>query len=82
MVKKWIQKALRKHRKGALSKQLGIPEEDNIPFNLLTEIQNKPVGEYVTVPPSGIRYYPMKIKVTRLLKKRANLALNLKRLNK
>lgn len=31
--KKWIQKAIKK--KGALSKQLGVPEEENIPSKML-----------------------------------------------
>ena len=33
--KQWIQKAIRKSRKSALSRQLGIPEKDNIPVALL-----------------------------------------------
>jgi len=73
--KKWIQSAVGK--KGALSRQLGIPERENIPFTLLEKIARAEIGRTILNPTKkGKR----RIKVTRLLKKRAVLALTLKRL--
>ena len=77
--KLWIQSAIRKGRKGALSRQLGIPEEDNIPVTLLKAIKYADIGEMVHNPTTkGKRW----IKTTRLLKRRANLALTLKGMKK
>jgi len=71
-VNKWIQKA---HPKaGALSKQLGIPVKDNIPMKVLTTIVHAQKGEKVHIDHKTIT-------VTHLLKKRANMAVNLKRLH-
>lgn len=67
--KRWIQKA--KLKKGTLSRQLGIPEKDNIPIALLEKVKKANVGTKV----KGRT-------VTMLMKKRANLALNLKRMKK
>ena len=73
----WIQSAIKK--KGALSRQLGIPIEKNIPISLLEKIRNAKIGSTITNPTkTGKR----RIKVTRLLKKRAVLALTLKRLSR
>ena len=73
----WIQSAIKK--KGALSRQLGIPIKKNIPISLLERIRNAKIGSTITNPTkTGKR----RIKVTRLLKKRAVLALTLKRLRK
>ena len=73
----WIQSAIK--QKGALSRQLGIPIEKNIPISLLEKIRNAKIGSTITNPTkTGKR----RIKVTRLLKKRAVLALTLKRLRK
>jgi len=73
----WIQKAIKKP--GALSRQLGIPIKKNIPISLLKKIRNAKIGSTITNPTkTGKR----RIKVTRLLKKRAVLALTLKRLRK
>jgi len=73
----WIQKAIKKP--GALSRQLGIPIKKNIPISLLKKIRNAKIGSTITNPTkTGKR----RIKVTRLLKKRAALALTLKRLKK
>ena len=67
---KWIQVA---HLKpGTLSRQLGIPERENIPMGLLTQIQAAPVGGHVRGPHGWIP-------VTTLLKRRATVARNLKR---
>ena len=77
MPKKWISKVHMK--KGALSRQLGIPLEKNIPFSLLNKIISAKSGDIITNPTSiGKR----KIKVTRLLEERAILARNLKRMKK
>lgn len=40
--KNWIQKALRKHKKGALHRQLGIPEGETIPLSLLRDASKEP----------------------------------------
>lgn len=76
MVRKnlWIQKA--KPKKGALSRQLGIPIKDNIPNTLLFQIQHSPVGSVIVNRYKGKKT----IKVTPLLKKRVNLAITLKSL--
>lgn len=71
MAEKWIQKA--KVKKGALSKQLGVPEKDRIPISLLEKIQSAEVG-------TKIKNGKKVITVTRLLKHRSNFALTMKRL--
>lgn len=40
--KRWIQRALRKHKKGALHRQLGIPEGEVIPLALLRDAAKAP----------------------------------------
>lgn len=40
--KRWIQFALRKHKKGALHRQLGIPEGEIIPLSLLRDAAKAP----------------------------------------
>ena len=73
----WIQKAIKK--KGALSRQLGIPKSDTIPITLLRAIVKAPIGKTIRNPTKkGKRT----IKVTRLLKRRAVLALTLRRLRR
>ena len=75
MVRFWIQNALRKHKKGSLHRQLGVPAKDRIPFTLLRKIAAAEIGTKVRNPTEkGKRI----ITVTPLLKKRAVLALNLK----
>ena len=72
----WIPRNM---KRGALSRQLGIPERDRIPVTLLKKIKNAEIGETITNPTkTGKR----KIKVTKKLKKRASLALTLKKLRK
>jgi len=56
-------------KEGALSRSLGIPVEKNIPKALLNKLKNAKLG---TVHD----YKGKKIKVTALLKKRVNFALN------
>ena len=48
MVRKFVQKA--KIKKGALSKQLGIKEKNNIPISLLNKIIRAKVGETISNP--------------------------------
>ena len=76
---KWIQQAVKKSKKGALSRQLGIPEEKNIPATLLNRIKAAEIGETVRNPCETGKQH---VKVTRLLKKRAVLASTLKKINK
>ena len=71
--RKWIQKAVKKL--GALSRQLNIPKEKNIPTTLLKKINSAKVGTTIKNPTKTGR---RKIKVTRKLKWRASLALRLK----
>ena len=73
MVGKWIQKS--KLKKGALSRQLGIPIKENIPMSLLNTIVKKKLkqkirvkGKYKTITP--------------LMKRRAVMARNLKMISK
>lgn len=73
MAKKWIQKA--KIKKGTLSRQLDIPEEDDIPITLLRAIRDADIGDTIKNPTKAGK---QTIKVTRLLKKRAVLAITLK----
>lgn len=71
----WIQKAIKPNKKGALSRQLGIPISENIPITLLAKIKNTPIGDTIMNPTKkGKR----RITVTPLLKKRAVMAYNLK----
>jgi hypothetical protein len=79
MVKRWIQEALSKGRKGALSEQLGIPEEDDIPMSLLNAIIDAPIGTTIDNPTDeGHKTF----KVTKLLKQRSVLAKNLKKIKR
>lgn len=72
MVKKWIQQAHIK--KGALHKQLGIPENEKIPITYLVAIRNAPMWKKFQLA------HNMKwITVTPLLKHRVQFALNLER---
>lgn len=74
MKNRWIQNVNLK--KGALSRQLGIPEKDNIPTRLLLKIKSTPLGKTIKNPTmKGKRLIP----VTRLLKERVDFALNVQR---
>ena len=75
----WIQETIRKSRKGALSRQLGIPVKDNIPVALLRAIKYADIGETIHNPTTKGKAW---IKITKLLKKRAVLTLTLKGLKK
>ena len=77
MPKKFIKKI--RIKKGALSRQLNIPEEENIPMSLLNKIISAKAGQTITNPTkTGKR----RIKVTRLLERRSILARNLKRMRR
>ncbi|KKM99404.1 hypothetical protein LCGC14_1148360 [marine sediment metagenome] len=66
-------------KKGALSRQLMIPEEKNIPMTLLDKIIAAKAGDTIMNPTMmGMR----RIKVTRLLERRAILARNLKKIKR
>ena len=71
--KYWIQEA--EKNEGALSRQLGIPIRKNIPVTLLRKIKKAKIGTKIRTP-AGVK------RVTRLLKKRAVLALTLKKLSR
>lgn len=71
--RKWIQKVVEPHERGALHRQLGIPIRERIPKTLLKKIQSAKKGERIRNPTSvGKRIIP----VTTLLKQRVNFALN------
>lgn len=77
MTEKWIKKALGKP--GSLHKQLDIPENTKIPASLLKKIKAAEIGETIKNPTKiGKAQY----KVTAKLKKRAVMALTLKKLSK
>ena len=77
--KKWIQELVkrmeRKGTEGALHRQLKIPKSKRIPTTTLEAIRKAPIGSTIKNPcKTGKR----RIKVTRLLKKRAVAALNMR----
>lgn len=67
----WIGDALKKHKKGATHRHLGIPLATKIPITLLRKIKNANIGETVKNPTKTGK---PKYKVTRLLKQRCVLA--------
>ena len=72
MAKKYfIQAALKRHKKGALHRELGIPRTKRIPDSLLYKIERARVGSHVKNPTETGR---PRYRVTRLLKERATLA--------
>ena len=75
--KKWMPKL--KLKKGALSRQLGIPVEKNIPMRLLQKIKKAKIGSKVRNPTKTGKKV---VRVTHLLKKRAVLAVTLKKARK
>ena len=63
-------------RPGSLHRQLRVPDGTALPKTFLEEIKATPIGKMVSNPTkTGIR----EIKVTRLVKQRAVLALSLER---
>lgn len=77
--KLWIAGAVKRQKRGALSRQLGIPEEKNIPLSLLSRIKKAKIGTTVTNP---TKTGNKKVKVTRLLKQRVVLAVTLRKFRK
>ena len=73
----WIQRAI-KHR-GALHRQLKIPPRKKIPIKLLKAIVRAKAGQTIRNP---TKVGKRRIKVTRLLERRAILALTLRKLRK
>lgn len=64
-----------KIKKGALSKQVEIPEKKDIPLTLLRKIVKTKTNEKLKNPTKSGK---KRMKATRLLKKRAQFALNMK----
>lgn len=77
LAKKWIQKA--NIKKGALHKQLGIPQDKKVPSTLLNKISAAKTGTTIKNPTKTGR---KSIKVTTQLKRRAALAKTLKKTKK
>ncbi|MBS3079829.1 hypothetical protein J4218_06920 [Candidatus Pacearchaeota archaeon] len=69
----WLKEII--FRKGSLHRQLGIKENKKLPVSLLKKIMNANVG-------GKISYNKKSILVTYLLKKRVNLALNLRKIKR
>jgi len=61
--------------KGALHRQLGIPEEKNIPMTLLNKLKKMEIGE-------EFEQNGKKMKMTRGLKRRVVLGITLKKMKK
>ena len=74
-VVKWIQKTGLK--KGALSRQLGVPIEENIPITLLRKIQAAKAGDIIINP---TKVGKRRIKVTSKIERRSILAIRLKQM--
>jgi hypothetical protein len=70
MVNKFIQKALKNKKQGALHRELGIPQGHKIPKGKLKELSHAKIGTHVRGH-----------KVTTLLKRRAVFAENLSKLH-
>ena len=75
--KNWIQYAIK--NRGALHSQLGISQRERIPTTLLRKIVAARSGKTIRNPTSmGKRI----IKITPTLEKRANLAINLRKVRR
>ena len=72
-MKKWIQKAIK--RPGSLHRSLEISKDKKIPVVLLKRIVSVKAGDVILNPTKTGR---KRIKVTRRLEQRANMALNLR----
>jgi len=73
--RRWIQKAVDPRKKGSLHRQLGVSKGKKIPRELLTAVQRAEVGRVV-------RAGGKRIRVTRLMKKRVNLAVTLRKVRR
>jgi hypothetical protein len=81
MTNTWIQKALKKHKPKILHKQLGIPIREEIPLVVLYQIAKSKIGDRIYINTAKIISNTPFITVTKLLKKRAVLALNLRKIS-
>lgn len=72
----WIRRAIPEKNRGKLHTQLGVPQKQRIPKILLQSIVKAPIGRTISNPSEKGKG---RIKVTRLLKKRSNFALNVRR---
>ncbi len=71
LIKKYQRPLKLNLKKGSLSRMLEIREQDNIPLTLLRKIKNSGIGKTIKNPTkTGKR----RIKITKLLKKRAVFA--------
>ena len=75
--KLWIQGAVKKGKEGSLHRQLEVPLDRKIPKTLLARIKTAEIGTKIKNPAKTGK---PKMKVTRLLKKRAVLAHTLREL--
>ena len=71
--KKWIKRVVKPEEKGRFHRQLGIPTSERIPKTLVQKIVRTPIGQKMRNP---TRTGERSLKVTRLMKQRANFALN------
>jgi hypothetical protein len=78
-VNNWIPGALEHHKEGSLHRMLGVPKSEPIPFMLADKTCHTPVGKTFKNP---VQTGDNKIKVTLLKKRRACLALTLKRIGR
>jgi hypothetical protein len=69
---KWIPCALSKHKEGSLRRQLHVPKDEKIPTMLLRKVMKTKVG--IKIRAKDKQW----ITVTKLMRKRANLALVLR----
>jgi hypothetical protein len=76
---RWIQTALEGHKSGALHRQLGIPVNEKIPYGVLNMITKSKVGERIYINSYGTISNTPFVNVTKLMKKRAILAINLRK---
>ena len=74
IVKRFIKRA--EARRGELGKQIGIAKKDNIPVTLLNKIIASKPGETISNP---TKIGKRRIRITRLMERRAILARNLRR---
>lgn len=70
---KWIQKVVEPKKKGRFHKQLGVPLKQKIPKTLVKKIVSAKIGKTISNP---TKTGNKNIKVTKLVKQRANFVLN------
>jgi hypothetical protein len=72
---RWIQGAVNPRKRGSLHRQLGVPKGEKIPKDLLNAVKAAEPGRVV-------RAGGKRVRVTRLMKKRANLAVTLRKVRR